>query len=53
MQLLQKKQKNVQLTGQSDMVVETESAVYVFGFKLDGTVEEALAQIDSLLFFHF
>lgn len=29
------------------MVVETESAVYVFEFKLDGTVEEALAQIDS------
>ena len=38
---------------QSDMVVETESAVYVFEFKLDGTVEEALAQIDSLLFFIF
>ena len=33
--------------GRSDMVVETESAVYVFEFKLDGTVEEALAQIDS------
>ena len=31
------------------MVVETESAVYVFEFKLDGTVEEALAQIDSNL----
>ena len=29
------------------MVVETEEAVYVFEFKLDGTVEEALAQIDS------
>ena len=33
--------------GRSDMVVETERAVYVFEFKLDGTVEEALAQIDS------
>ena len=33
--------------GRSDMVIETESAVYVFEFKLDGTVEEALAQIDS------
>ena len=33
--------------GRSDMVVETENAVYVFEFKLDGTVEEALAQIDS------
>ena len=33
--------------GRSDMVVETEGAVYVFEFKLDGTVEEALAQIDS------
>ena len=53
MQLLQKKQKNVQLPDQSDMVVETESAVYVFEYKLDGTVEEALAQIDSLLFFIF
>ena len=33
--------------GRSDMVVETENAVYVFEFKLDGTVEEALNQIDS------
>ncbi len=33
--------------GRSDMVVETADAVYVFEFKLDGTVEEALAQIDS------
>jgi hypothetical protein len=33
--------------GRSDMVVETDGAVYVFEFKLDGTVEEALAQIDS------
>ena len=33
--------------GRSDMVVETKDAVYVFEFKLDGTVEEALAQIDS------
>ena len=33
--------------GRSDMVIETENAVYVFEFKLDGTVEEALAQIDS------
>ena len=33
--------------GRSDMVVETQDAVYVFEFKLDGTVEEALAQIDS------
>ena len=29
------------------MVVETENAVYVFEFKLDGTVEESLEQIDS------
>ena len=29
------------------MTVETQDAVYVFEFKLDGTVEEALAQIDS------
>ncbi|MBQ3800687.1 MAG: ATP-binding protein [Treponema sp.] len=33
--------------GRSDMVVETRDAVYVFEFKLDGTVEEALAQIDG------
>ncbi|MCR5621644.1 MAG: ATP-binding protein [Treponema sp.] len=33
--------------GRSDMTVETQDAVYVFEFKLDGTVEEALAQIDS------
>ncbi len=33
--------------GRSDMLVETEQAVYVFEFKLNGTVEEALAQIDS------
>ena len=33
--------------GRSDMTVETQDAAYVFEFKLDGTVEEALAQIDS------
>ncbi len=33
--------------GRSDMVVETEKAVYVFEFKLDGTVDDALSQIDG------
>ena len=47
MQLLQKKTEETSAAGRSDMVVETESAVYVFEFKLDGTVEEALSQIDS------
>ena len=41
------KTEEASAAGRSDMVVETESAVYVFEFKLDGTVEEALAQIDS------
>ena len=50
---LTKKTEETSAAGRSDMVVETESAVYVFEYKLDGTVEEALAQIDSLLFFIF
>jgi hypothetical protein len=33
--------------GRSDMVVFTADAVYVFEFKLSGTAEEALAQIDE------
>ena len=33
--------------GRSDMVIETEKAVFVFEFKLDGTVDEALEQIDG------
>lgn len=33
--------------GRSNVVVETNSAVYVIEFKLDGTVDEALNQIDS------
>ena len=41
------KTEEASAAGRSDMVVETENAVYVFEFKLDGTVEEALAQIDS------
>ena len=41
------KTEEASAAGRSDMVVETESSVYVFEFKLDGTVEEALAQIDS------
>jgi len=34
-------------TGRVDMVVETRDFVYCFEFKLDGTAEAALAQIDS------
>lgn len=33
--------------GRADAVVETADAVYVFEFKLYGTAEEALAQIDE------
>lgn len=33
--------------GRADAVVETADAVYVFEFKLHGTAEEALAQIDD------
>ena len=33
--------------GRTDMVIETEGAVYVFEFKLNGTADEALAQIDA------
>jgi hypothetical protein len=34
-------------TGRVDMVVETRDFVYCFEFKLDGTAEAALAQIDT------
>lgn len=33
--------------GRADMVVKTDHYIYVFEFKLDGTPEEALAQIDD------
>ncbi|MBP3195269.1 MAG: PD-(D/E)XK nuclease domain-containing protein, partial [Cardiobacteriaceae bacterium] len=33
--------------GRSDFVLETDDAVYVFEFKLRGTAEEALRQIDE------
>ena len=33
--------------GRIDCVVTTETDVYIFEFKLDGTVEEALAQIEA------
>jgi hypothetical protein len=33
--------------GRSDMVIFMKDAVYVFEFKLNGTAEEALAQIDE------
>lgn len=33
--------------GRADMLIETSEAVYVFEFKLDGSVDEALEQIDG------
>ena len=33
--------------GRCDALVETADAIYVFEFKLKGTAEEALAQIDE------
>jgi hypothetical protein len=33
--------------GRADMVVETKETVYLFEFKLNGTAEEALKQIDD------
>lgn len=33
--------------GRSDIVVKLQDAIYVFEFKMDGTAEEALAQINS------
>ena len=33
--------------GRADLVVETKTAVYVMEFKLDGSVEDALKQIDD------
>lgn len=34
-------------TGRADVVVKLEDAVYIFEFKIDGTAEEALAQINE------
>ena len=34
-------------TGRADAVVKTPKYIYVFEFKLNGTAEEALAQIDN------
>ncbi len=33
--------------GRADAVVKLQDAIYVFEFKIDGTPEEALAQINS------
>lgn len=33
--------------GRADVVVKMQDAIYVFEFKMDGTAEEALAQVDS------
>ena len=36
-----------QSEGRADSVVETETGIYIFEFKLDGTAQEALQQIDE------
>ena len=41
------KTEEASAAGRSDMVIETDKAVYVFEFKLDGSAQEAIAQIDS------
>lgn len=33
--------------GRADVVIKMQEAIYVFEFKVDGTPEEALAQINS------
>ena len=33
--------------GRCDALIETEDTIYLFEFKLDGTAEEALKQIDD------
>ena len=33
--------------GRCDALIETEDTIYLFEFKLDGTAEEALQQIDD------
>ena len=33
--------------GRADVVIKMPDAIYVFEFKIDGTPEEALAQINS------
>ncbi len=37
--------------GRIDAVIETETAVYIFEFKLDGSASEALAQIHEKAYF--
>ena len=41
------KTEEASAAGRSDMVVETKTAVYMFEFKLDGSAEEALKQIND------
>ncbi len=41
------KAEEASAAGRSDMVIETDGAVYVFEFKRDGTAAEALSQIDG------
>jgi hypothetical protein len=44
-QFIQSEVKSAQ--GRSDAVVQTPDSVFVFEFKLNGSAEEALAQIDA------
>ena len=37
--------------GRADVVIKMQEAIYVFEFKVDGTPEEALAQINSCLLY--
>ena len=39
--------EKVQSNGRVDCIVETPEYVYIFEFKLDGTAEEALRQIEE------
>ena len=39
--------EKVQSQGRVDCIVETNDYVYIFEFKLDGTAEEALRQIEE------
>ena len=39
--------EKIQSQGRVDCIVETDNYVYIFEFKLDGTAQDALLQIDE------
>ena len=41
-----------QSEGRVDCIVETPDYIYIFEFKLDGTADEALQQIEDKFSFH-